>query len=224
MALPIAPIDIMNMAADQIGEALASSINPPVTEIEKRHARHYEATVREVLRIGLWNFAIKRAILSRNGTAPLFGFPDQYQLPNDCVRFITIQSSNGTPYYSFGAGGLDYEGIYQIEGRNILINASGSASLNIKYISFIEDVKQWDPLFLKLVVLYHALAICYQTTKKQQLVQMINGLIEKSLPDALSIDGQERPPIRRSRSRAIQSRFYGRGSRSVPGMYTIFDV
>lgn len=223
MALPIAPIDICNMASDQIGEALASSINPPVTEIEKRHARHYEATVKEVLRIGMWNFAIKRAILSRNGVAPLFGFPDQYQLPNDCVRFISIQSTDGASYFSY-TNGLGYEGNYQIEGRNLLINASGSASLNIKYISFVEDVTQWDSLFLKLVVLYQALAICYQTTKKQQLVQMINGLIEKSLPDALSIDGQERPPIRRSRSRAIQSRFYGRGSSSIPGMYTNFYV
>lgn len=214
MSLPIAPIDIVRLAADQIGEALANTIEPPVTEIEKRFARAYDHTRQRVIRMGVWNCAKARASISRDATAPAFGFPDRYLLPNDCLRFLRFDNSITSI--------TDFDN-YEIEGRYVLVNAGGAASINIHYITDVTEVALWDAGLRELIILFLAKAVAYQSTKKKELIAILNDSIKLEMPDAFSIDGQERPPRRKEKSRALNSRRRINGNSGYPGRFTVFD-
>lgn len=196
MGLPAAPVDIANMALDLLGQPPVASINPPEnTDAAKLVARHYDAVRQAVLRKYVWNFAKKRITCTRNGT-PAFDFSDAYALPNDFVRLLSIN----------GDTELQQTTDYDIQGRDILLNASGATSVKLRYIRDEKDVNKWDALFRNIVILTLASQCAYQLTKQKSVVERIEGLLKLELPDAVSIDGQERPPQRIQRSKAIAAR------------------
>lgn len=184
MALPASMVDIYNLALGLIGEAPITSVTPPTTDTEIVVANHGDSARQLALRTYVWNFAKRRAQCSRTRT-PAFDYSDAYGLPNNCLRVLSV--SGDSEAYATDA--------YDIEGRELLINASGAASVNIRYIADVDDVSLWDPAFRRIVVLHIALSIAYQITKKEKVVAQINDLLKVELPDATSIDGQEVPPI-----------------------------
>lgn len=212
MSLPTSSVDICNLSCDVVGEAPIATISPPVTNTEKKLARNYDLCRRKAARIGIWNCCKARAIITRDSVAPAFGFSDRYLLPNDSVRFLRVDDTDSA-YTST----MDWK----VEGRYLLANASGANSLKVHYVRDETDITIWDPLFTELVVLMTALSISYQITKQQKLTEQINKLISMALPDALSVDGQEGPPKRRQRSRAVNARMYG--INDYPGRYTVFS-
>lgn len=210
MAVPSSPIDICNLALDHFGERSIASINPPSTKPEITMARHYDQVRRELLRKYVWNFAKKRDSISRIGT-PAFDFPDKYQLPNDFIRLLSIG----------GETERTQKREYDIEGRELLCNGSGAASVTIRYIRDVEDVTKWDSLFIKCMGLSLALDTAYAFSKKKGDVERLNGLLTTELPDAVTIDGQEKPPIRIQYSKYLAARQGAGYSAGVASQYTI---
>lgn len=211
MGLPASEVDICNMALDFIGQPPIASISPPSTTTEILVARHYDDARQAVLRKYVWNFAKKRSTCSRTGAAA-FDFPDKYQLPNDFVRLLSVQ----------GDREIEQSTDFDIEGRELLIDASGAASIKIRYIRDVTDVTLWDAGFRRLVALTLALDLAYQITKKKAVVEQIDALLRLELPDAVSVDGQEVPPRKIQRSKYITARRITGGS--VASKYTVFDT
>jgi hypothetical protein len=193
MGLPAAPVDICNMALDLLGQPPVASIDPPENTVAaKLVARHYDAARQTVLRKYVWNFAKKRTSCARTGT-PAFDFADMYAMPNDFLRLLSIEGDTEIQKT------MDYD----IQGKEILANASGASSIKLRYIADIEDVNKWDALFRNIVVLTIALNCGYQLTKQKSVVERIDALLKLELPDAVSIDGQEVPPKRIQTSKSI---------------------
>lgn len=206
MGLPASKIGICNMALDHIGQPPISSIDPGSTPTEILVARHYDAVRQSVLRKYVWNFAKKRATITRSGDAE-FDFTDKYTLPNDFVRLLSVEGSSGE---------ISQSNDYDINGREIYINASTADSINIRYVSDVEDVTTWDALFRQLVILNLALVLAFAITKKESVVKRINDMLALETPSAISIDGQEVPPRRIQKSRIITSRRLGTASVASP--------
>jgi hypothetical protein len=202
VAKPVSPVAICNLALGRIAQNPIASVDDPTTEVEETMARWYDHTRRVLLRSYLWNFAKARTTISRIGT-PAFDYTDQYQLPNDFIRLISLGGDNE----------LDGVKAYDIQNKTILINNSGAASLKLRYISDVTDVTQFDDLFRDLLIIRLAKNVAYKFTVKASIVEKLEADIVITELKAVNVDGQERHIQKRHISKVLNSRrgFYGPG-------------
>lgn len=156
-------IDCCNSALQRVGAASILSLDDNSPEA-RACAVAYDSNRRDELRRHPWNFAIKRAVLAPDSTAPAFDYTYAFTLPTDCLRILRPPTSD-----------LDW----QVEGRKILTN--DSATLYLRYISDVEDCAQWDATFYSVTAIALAIDIVEKLTqsnaKKQALVQEYNDEI-----------------------------------------------
>jgi hypothetical protein len=179
-------------------KAKVGSIVAPTTDEEKTCARWYDVSRESLLREYNWNFAKTRAVLMRTGT-PLFDYTDSYTLPADCLKVYSIG----------GTSPLDFESDFDIEGRTIVINNSGSNALNLRYIRNVIDVSQFDPLFIEALGLKLALNMTYKYTQKKSIVEAMNIRLINMVQSAAQVDNQERPTQFRNVSKVLRARRRG---------------
>lgn len=157
-------IDCCNSALQRVGATTILSLSDNSPEARACSVA-YDSNRRDELRRHRWNFAIKRAILAPDATAPAFDFKYAFTLPSDCLRVLRPATSN-----------LDW----QIEGRKILTN--DGATLQLKYIADIEDCAQWDASYYNVVAAALAVDICERLTqsnvKKRQLLDEYNDCVK----------------------------------------------
>lgn len=219
MAAPTTPIEIVNLALAYLGQPPVASISPPTADepVAVTMALQYDDARQNVLRKYVWNFAKARATLSlATDYTPEFDFTDAYLLPSDFIRLLSVADP------AVAASDVSDTSLirkFDIEGRYVLCNADAAESIHLRYIRDVEEVERWDPLFRKLVVLTLALQSAYLITGNKALMQTLDGLLTREIPDAASIDGQEVPPIRVQRSRLLAGR-RTQGSGSVASQYT----
>ncbi len=211
MVQPNSKIDICNMALDHIGQASVSDIDSPSTVEEETCARWYDHTRRSLLRDYVWNFAKRRATISRTGT-PLFDWADSYQLPNDFVRFLSVK----------GEIEVTRETDYDIEGDQIQLNNGGAASTSLRYIYDSQTPTEWDSLFINVLALSLAYNMAYAFTLKKGVVSTVSDKLTLALPKAITVDGQERPARRVQRSKYLTKRRLGIGT-DVADRFTVLD-
>lgn len=197
MSAPTSPVAICNMSLALLRQEPISNLTDPSTKQEKLCALFYEQTRQETLRKHTWNFAIKRAMIAASATVPAFGFSTKFVLPNDYVRLVGISDDE-----------IDYP--YEIENHELLIDYESTA-LPLRYIYDHSQINRWDPLFTKCFVLELAIVMGPQATGSLTVSEKLQGMLDSVAPDAYAVDGQERPPKRIQRSRALQAR---RGLRS----------
>jgi hypothetical protein len=193
----IDPVDISNMALDLLRQkAEISSIDVPDSEIEALASRWYDLKREALLRTHPFNFARKRAVLSRNVVENVFGYSDAYNVPSDFIRLLFI----GENYNE------SYEINYSIEGNQIVINNSGSESLNIAYIANVTDVAKFDPLFKELLIVEMAIVFANAITGINKGLKDIYAIKKDLEIQARAVNGQDNPPKTRFRSKFIGAR------------------
>lgn len=150
-------VDICNSALQRVGANSITSITDNSPEARACNLA-YDANRRDELRKHAWNFAITRAVLAPDATAPAFDFDYAFTLPADCLRVLRPATQN-----------LDWV----IEGRKILTNDSNV--LYLRYIADVTDTAQFDAGFYNVVSGALAVDICEKLTqsnvKKQGLMQ-----------------------------------------------------
>lgn len=196
---------ICNKALDELGErAEISNIENPSTEEEQIMARWYADTLADVLRKYVWNFAICGVEIP-NTT------PDEddatFELPSDFVRLLSI---NGRRDFN----NLDFD----FRGRSIRMKGRTNDSIKIEYIKLETDVNLWDAGFMKIMVLQLAANVSYKFTGKSTVKDRLLKEIELEEAKIVSIDGQERPPVRVQYSRYRRAR-HGTGTIRLHGTY-----
>ena len=210
MVAPTSTADICNLALDyllQTNEEVVTNIDTPNTQTEVICQRWYDQTRREVLRKGIWNFALRRKVLTADATAPAFGFTRAFNLPVDFIRIATIENPDNTEPFPI----VNYE----IENNQILLNADADASLNLRYVANVEAVTSFDSLFVQALAVRLAYNIAYKFTSSNTNVQRLDGVFREALAGARAVDGIERPPRRIERSNALtRRRLLGSNQRS----------
>lgn len=128
----------------------------------------------EVLRQHPWNFAMARAQLVNDvNDSPDFEFKYQFEVPDDFLRLIRLNDDRGR---------------FKLEGSYILTDA---ATLDIIYISQMEDPTAWDPLFREAFATRLAAEISFGITGSNSLAQTLMAEYERKLQKAKTVDAQE---------------------------------
>lgn len=190
-------VDICNIAMDHLNQkANIANIEDPVTDDEILCARHYYTVLEYVLRNYVWNFAKGRKVIMRDAkNTPEFDYSDAYKLPQDFLRLI---SYNDYPNL------IDVD--FDVVGEHLLLNNDGASDVRLRYIRRVEDVKLFDSGFVHLFSLYLALNMAFKKTGKQTLMDRLAKQIELTEAKIVSIDGQEKPPVRIQRSKYNRAR------------------
>ena len=193
MAQPQNKVDICNLALDHLKQASITTLTAPTSNVEKICERHYDNTRKAALRMHTWNFAMKRVILAEMVTTPIWGYSNQFQLPSDYIRIASIGVDNSYKDYA-------------IENGILMLNETSDGALKIRYVFDNKSIETFDPLFVELLSLESALNISYPITGNPAVVARIQKMRDDKRREAFSVDGQERPPRRRERSRFKEAR------------------
>lgn len=216
---PTSPVDVCNLALDELKQSPIKSISTPVSPTEQICARRYDAVRQEALMAHPWKFAIKRTTLTPNVVAPDFGYAYAYDQPNDYIRLVTI----GDDYLG------DISRDFQVENGQFLLptgtptgTTTDPLTLYIRYIYDIQEVVKFSPLFISYLVLKLALRMSNKFAISSSLKASIKDDFKDVEIEARAVNGQERKPIRIQKSRLLTKR------RGLPGSiwaskYTIFD-
>ena len=169
-------IDCCNSALQRVGAATITSLLDNSPEARACNVA-YDSNRRDELRRHNWNFAIKRAVLAPDSTAPAFDYDYAFSLPTDCVRVLRPATVE-----------LDW----QIEGRKILTNDSDV--LYLRYVADIEDVGQWDPSFYNVCAAALAVDICEKLTQSNTKKQLLLEEYKQAVIMAHRVDAFEAGP------------------------------
>lgn len=158
--------EVANKAAMKLGLPRLSNIDTDNSPTAQALSGSWDSVRDSYLQSYPWNFAIKRADLAASTTEPVWGFDAKFDLPTDCLRVLDVKDVDN----------------YVIEGRYVLANTNGP--LYIKYISRVEDVSLWTPLFGDGFSTELAIETCDRLTddqsKKQILLQMRKEIVERA--------------------------------------------
>ena len=165
-------VDICNGALNQLGASTILTLTEDSKNARLCNARYTQ--VRDsVFRSHPWNCLQKRVQLAADTDAPAWGFTQQYTLPADCLRVLTI---------------LDYDADYKIEGRKILTDNS---NMKILYIARITDPNQYDELLRETLSAALAADIAYAVTSSNPTASNMYNLFKDKLKEARFVDATE---------------------------------
>ncbi|CNG65612.1 hypothetical protein [Yersinia intermedia] len=144
----------------------------------------------DLLRNHPWNCAVSRVSLAPSTTPPAFGYANQFPIPSDCLRILSV-----------GAEG--YEIHYQVEGKYILANTNVVALRYIKRI----DEGSWDAALIHVAEMTMAAKLAYGVTASASLSAGKADEAVYALRQAKATDGQEEPPEELGGYPTFESRF-----------------
>jgi hypothetical protein len=195
--------DLANAALAYLGDAAVSTITDEDSKPAVLCNQFAQAAIDEVLRMGRWNRAARRATLVRDAEAPPFGFDYSYRLPDGWLRLLEINGENwedSTQYFS-------------IENDRLLTNEE---SVELRYILRI-PIGQCDALCQEAISLKLAAKIAVPLLGNQDMRAVMEALAEKALHrarhiDAVEVGNSENPAWNQvfSRSRLLRTRNFKR--------------
>lgn len=150
----------------------------------------YDPCRRAELRANPWNFAIKRAQLAADTTAPLFGPSYRFPLPSDCLRVLVPK--NPCPDWN-------------VEGRAVV--STDTSPLEIRYVRDETDPTVFDAMFCELLAYRIALAINIDLSDSTAKQQMLAQAYKAALIEARKVDALESVPEQAADSSWITGRY-----------------
>lgn len=174
-------VQISNRGLQRLGAGRIASL-----DAESREAREctavYESVRDFLLRSHPWSFAIARAALAADSTAPVGDSSDtpayQYSWPTDAVRILLPKSA-----------ALDWK----IEGRKILTDEV--APLYIRYVAKITDPNTMDAMFREALSCWMAHEMCEALTQSNTKKAGLKADLEYIISEAKRVNAIEKPPV-----------------------------
>ena len=188
--MTISKVGIANLALNKLGQSAIASF----TEDNARALAVnlvYDISLDTVLRTHRWNFALKRASLTRLSDTPPFGFSYYYQLPGDFVRLARMELLSSD---------------FRIEGDRLL---SDSDTAKIIYVHHATNTNLYDPLFVQAFVHRLAADLARQLTGSIDTVSQMEQLSKLAIDEARYIDSLESPDLQHEPSNFVESRVSG---------------
>lgn len=163
--------EIANLALTYIGADLITSLDDPQKSaiIIKQN---WPGCRDAVLRAYPWNCAIRRVQLAPLSERPPFEWAYSFQLPSDCLRTL----------------GLETDEAFTIEGRKLQANSN---SINLRYISRVEDPNEYDALLSQALAAYLAHLLAMPIVQSNSLKEQMWEQYRLFVREARSIDAQE---------------------------------
>lgn len=186
--MAISIIDICNRALDLAEEPNIMSLDDGL-DLAGLCSRNYGWVRDAVLRSYPWNSVLRRASLPSLVDSPIFGYANQFQLPEgpDPAYCLRVWRINGEPYTEIG---------WHREGMRILTDEP--APLNIHYIARIEDPNQYDILLCETIALSLATTIILNRKADKSRYQLLMAQYKDVIQQAKrtdSIEGSDYPVV-----------------------------
>lgn len=141
----------------------------------------------DLLRSGVWNFAITRIKLGRLSTLPAFGWSYAFTLPSDCERVVSVfDNADGT-----GVVPYKIESLLQADGSYINVVVSDATDIYLKYCRQITDPNLMTASFRQALILRMAKIFAISIAKSNPLLQALDAEYKDVYREARSIDGME---------------------------------
>lgn len=169
---------IANRTLSKLGQTRVSNIDLDNTKPAKVVRYMYDIILDALLTAFPWNFAIKRAQLAADATAPAWGYAKRYTLP---VDFLSLLEIRGEPEYT-------------LEGGFILTNQG--SPLYIKYISRVTDSGLFDPLFVEAFASRMAYEGCEEITQSNTKKDLLLRDYQMTIKEAYASDSIQEMPQR----------------------------
>ena len=179
-----AEVEICNLALARLGARSIVSLTED--SVNARECNRVYAHARDTeLRSHPWSFARTRVQLAALSTPPIFGYANQFPLPDDYLRILT---DNGR------GSSLRAQDDFQIEftGDTRVILTDLAAPINLVYIRTVTDVTQFDQLFTDLLVARIAHDVCEKITQSNSKRELAVAAYTAAKREARRINGFER--------------------------------
>lgn len=146
----------------------------------------------DLLRAGVWNFAVTRVKLGQLTTLPVFGWSLAYALPSDCERVVSVHDT------ADGTGVVPYkiESIQQPDLSYINVIATDASDIYLRYCRLVTDPNLWNASFRQVLILRMAKIFAISIAKSNPLYQGLAAEEKSALSSAKSIDAIEDFPER----------------------------
>jgi hypothetical protein len=183
-------IDIVNWALIKLGSETRITALTDNNKPARIMSPLWDVVRQAELRAHFWSFAIMRASLPSGGTAPTWGYANNFPLPTGYLRMVQVNDIYAVPSL------MDYvqgdNSLYAIEGKNIVTDLG--APLKIRYIADVADPGQFDALYSEGLAAKLAFEACesitQSNTKKAALAEDYKAIIRR----AVLTNAIERPP------------------------------
>lgn len=197
-------VSVSNLVLSKLGDE--DQLTDP--DDDRKAARAIKAVwdiVRDVvLRAHPWNFAVRQASLTSSDPAPEFIYSHGFQLP---TGFLRLDPSQMEPW--------SVREHYQIEGGRLLASTPGP--ILIRYVARIEEVGNWDPLFIEAFACRLAYQIADRITGDMSRKAECWRAYVQAMAEAKGVDGRENPPEAPIDSSWVTARYDGgSGSNGYP--------
>ena len=176
-------LGIINAALGFLGE-------PPLTNLSEGNKLvkvaeiYYDISRDAALKALPWNFAIKRAELTQDVTAPVFEFQFRYQLPADCLTVLYTDDD----IWSRETG---QRWPYKVEGRFLVTDLS---AVKIKYIARVTEEGNFDASFVVAFACYLAYMMAMSMTEHRNQANDLYALFKDKVSEARHLESQEGTP------------------------------
>ena len=168
-------VTIVNRALTLLGERPITAFSDD-SKAARLATRDFADERDDLLAAHPWNFAIGRASLAANATAPEWEFARAFDFPVDALRIILVSGEE-----------LGYE--WKVEGRQIVTDLS--APIEIQYVKRIEDANLMPPYFREALAAKLAWGWAQSLTGSNTIEAQKEKQYGFKLTAARSADGQE---------------------------------
>lgn len=169
--------DIANRALSKLGQSRLASLENVNVESARVINDMWDNVRDALLQSYPWNFAIKRALLAKDGTAPAWGWQNRFSLPSDCLSVLEIR----------------YDPDYTVENGYILTDEG--APLYIRYISRVENTGSYPALFTEALAASLAYEACEKLTQSNTKKEIAYNDMNMAISRAYVSDAIENPSI-----------------------------
>jgi len=209
MSKPTSNVAVCNLALDLLNEKTISDIDSPSSPIEQLCARWYDMTRRELLETSNFAFSQTSEAIPRGGTPTINRYADYYVFPNNYLKLTALVDWD-YPLQRFD---------YRIEGKRLLINRGGAASIDTWFIQDIEDVTLFPGYFTELLAGTLAVSIGPKITAKPSALKFASEYVAEARRKASGANGQIQPPRRFQRSKIVNAGRHPSMNNEVAGPY-----
>lgn len=166
---------IANGALVKLGQQLITSINDTSSNAANICKERIANAKEVVLTSFPFNGSISRTTLAADTATPAYDYDNQFSLPTDCLRLITVEPAFADTDYA-------------LEGRKILFSGD---TLEIIYIKNVTDYNELDALTNEAISCYLAYDISYLITNDNQTTERMMMMYEKTIKKAKASNNRQ---------------------------------
>lgn len=178
--MAITETSICNMALAKLHAKRIEDLDDGASNEAVKCRLFYEPTRDALIRSHSWRFTRDRKTLTVSGDTPDFEWDYQFPLPDDFIRMRSIYENR------FSDENLRN---YALEGNMLLTNES---SMEIRYVKKVTDPDDFDPLFIKVLVLLLADELIGPLAGGDKRIQAkMDNALKVLMPQVRAMDSQE---------------------------------